>query len=124
MVQTFNIIPENTDFLTLSVPSERHITLINENVKSKNVEKTNELLLSTQKKDKKKINLHKLRKRRKYYLKELVIITDHIIDKLVYARTYSPFKVLGIPMTKEIFQSIIAGIGAGIMASLQKLLKG
>ena len=112
------------EFSTLSVPSERHITLINENVKSKNVEKTNELLLSTQKKDKKKINLHKLRKRRKYYLKELVTITDHIIDKLVYARTYSPFKVLGIPMTKEIFQSIIAAIGAGIMASLQKLLNG
>lgn len=112
------------DSSTLSVPSERHLALIrSENIKSQNLEKPNELLLSTQKKDKKKYDSHKLRKRRKIYLKELVTISDHIIDKLVYARTYSPFKVLGIPMTKEIFQSIIAGIGAGLMASLQKLLK-
>lgn len=64
----------------------------------------------------------KFKKRRKHYLKELVSISDHIIEKLEHARTYSPFKVLGIPMRKEIFNSLLASLGAVLIASLQRLI--
>lgn len=66
----------------------------------------------------------KAAKMRKIYLKQLISICDEIVERLSFMKSFEPFCLLGIPMTKEIFRSLIASIGTLALASIQKLFRG
>lgn len=125
VLNTVDFIVEEKSSTIITIPSERNIKLSTSNDSISKTALNSQFINSfTDKKMNKTYSKkdRKFQKRRKQYLKELISISDHIIQKLEYARTYSPFKVFGIPMTKEIFNSLLASLGAVLIASLQKLI--
>lgn len=59
---------------------------------------------------------------RKEILKNLITTTDQVIEQLKYeSMTYS-FTICGVPMTDNVYKSILAVIGSILLAGLKKIL--
>lgn len=56
------------------------------------------------------------------HLTSLQEISNDIIEQLAFSKERRPFKIFGIPTTKALIKSVLAGLGTLLIAGLQKLI--